>query len=64
VARAGADHIVADTDAAPGENVALDGTASTDADGVIAQYEWLVGQSTVIATGPTPTVRLPDGPRP
>lgn len=63
VARAGADRIVADTDAAPGENVALDGTASTDADGTIARYEWLVGQSTVIATGPTPTVRLPDGPQ-
>ena len=63
VARAGADRIVADTDSVPGENVALDGTASTDADGVIAQYEWLVGQSTVIATGPTPTVRLPDGPQ-
>ena len=63
IARAGADQIVADTDAAPGENVALNGSTSTDADGTIAQYEWLIGQTTVIATGPTPTVRLPDGPQ-
>lgn len=63
VARAGADRIVADTDGEPGESVALDGSASTDADGTIAQYEWLIGQSTVLATGPTPTVRLPDGPQ-
>lgn len=63
IARAGADQIVADTDAAPGEVVALNGSTSTDADGSIAQYEWLIGQTTVIATGPTPTVRLPDGPQ-
>jgi outer membrane autotransporter protein len=41
----------------------LNGAQSTDADGTIASYEWLVGQSTVIASGPTPTVRLADGPQ-
>lgn len=63
IARAGADRIVADSDGQAGEAVTLDGTASIDQDGSIASYQWLVGQSTVLATGPNPTVRLPDGPQ-
>lgn len=63
IAVTGPNRIVADTDGQPGESVALSGVQSTDADGTIASYEWLVGQSTVIASGPTPTVRLTDGPQ-
>jgi outer membrane autotransporter protein len=62
IANAGIDRVVADTDAQAGEAVILDGTASRDPDGTIATYQWLVGTSTVLATGATPTVRLPDGP--
>ncbi|HEY4368005.1 MAG TPA: autotransporter domain-containing protein [Steroidobacteraceae bacterium] len=60
---AGADRIVADTDSQAGENVVLDATQSSDPDGTIASYQWLLGQSTVIATGATAQVRLPDGPQ-
>ncbi|MGH8188653.1 MAG: PKD domain-containing protein, partial [Steroidobacteraceae bacterium] len=63
IAVAGPNRIVADTDGQPGESVALSGVQSTDADGTIASYEWLVGQATVIASGPAPTVRLTDGPQ-
>jgi outer membrane autotransporter protein len=63
IAQAGADRIVADTDNQAGESVTLDGTQSTDPDGSIVSYEWLVGQSTVLATGAIATVRLPDGPQ-
>ena len=63
IAVAGPNRIVADSDGQPGESVVLSGAQSTDADGSIATYEWLVGQSTVIASGPTPTVRLADGPQ-
>ncbi len=62
IANAGADRIVADTDTQAGEAVALDGSASRDPDGTIATYEWLIGASTVLASGATPTVQLPDGP--
>lgn len=62
-ARAGADRVIADSDRAPGERVTLDGSESVDPDGTIAQYEWLLGQSTVIARGVTATVQLPDGPQ-
>jgi outer membrane autotransporter protein len=62
VANAGADRIVADTDLQAGESVTLDGSGSRDPDGTIAAYQWLVGASTVVATGVSPTVRLPDGP--
>ena len=62
IARAGANRVVADSDNQPGENVALDGTQSSDADGTIASYQWSSG-ATVLATGPTPTVRLADGPQ-
>jgi outer membrane autotransporter protein len=60
---AGADRIVADTDSQAGENVTLDATQSTDPDGTITSYQWLLGQSTVLATGATAQVRLPDGPQ-
>jgi uncharacterized protein YhjY with autotransporter beta-barrel domain len=63
VAQAGANRIVADTDNQAGETVTLDGTQSTDADGTITSYQWLIGQSTVLATGATATARLPDGPQ-
>jgi outer membrane autotransporter protein len=63
IAVTGPNRIVADSDGQPGENIALSGVQSTDADGTIASYEWLVGQATVIARGPTPTVRLADGPQ-
>ena len=62
IAAAGADQVVADTDSQAGESVTLDGSASRDPDGTIASYEWLIGTSTVIATGVAPTLRLPDGP--
>jgi outer membrane autotransporter protein len=63
IAVAGPNRIVADSDGQPGESVTLSGGQSTDADGTISSYEWLVGQSTVIASGPAPTVRLADGPQ-
>jgi outer membrane autotransporter protein len=63
VAVAGADRIIADSDVRAGETVTFDGTASSDGDGNIVSYEWLVGQSTVIATGSTASARLPDGPQ-
>jgi outer membrane autotransporter protein len=60
VANAGPDQSIDDSDANPGEDVTLDGSASTDADGVIVSYQWsLAGQP--LATGVTATVRLPDG---
>lgn len=59
---AGTDRIVADSDGAAGEIVALDGTGSRDPDGTIASYEWLVGTNTVLARGATASLRLPDGP--
>lgn len=59
VANAGSDQTLADTDGAAGELVSLAGSA-TDADGTIAAYQWLLGQ-TQIATGATPQVRLADG---
>ena len=63
LANAGLDRIVADTNSQAGEAVTLDGTLSTDSDGTIATYQWLVGANTIIATGPTPTVQLTDGPQ-
>jgi outer membrane autotransporter protein len=63
IANAGVDRIIADTNNQAGESVALDGTLSSDPDGTIATYQWLVGAATVIATGPTPTVQLTDGPQ-
>jgi outer membrane autotransporter protein len=63
IAIAGADRIVADTDNQAGETVTLDGSQSSDPDGTIVAYEWLVGQTRVIATGATAQARLPDGPQ-
>jgi outer membrane autotransporter protein len=63
LAVAGEDRIIADSDGQAGETVGLNATASSDADGTIVSYEWLVGQSTVLATGALANVRLPDGPQ-
>jgi outer membrane autotransporter protein len=63
LAVAGEDRIVADSDGQAGETISLNGTASSDADGTIVSYEWLVGQSTVLASGALANVRLPDGPQ-
>lgn len=63
VANAGPDQTVADTNGQPGEAVALDASASTDADvGTVLSYVWTNAQGQQIATGPNPTgVSLPDG---
>ncbi len=64
-ANAGADRNVPDSDGEAGENVTLDGSASTDADGQIVTYQWFrrvdVETSVLLGNGPTLTVRLPDG---
>ena len=60
-ANAGPDQTLTDTDLEPGENVVLDGRASTDTDGTIASYVWRNAAGAQIATGANPTVRLPDG---
>ena len=64
-ANAGPDRNVADSDGVPGENVALDASASTDPDGAIASFEWLrvvdVEQTESLGFGQTLTARLPDG---
>jgi outer membrane autotransporter protein len=62
IANAGADTVVADSDNQAGENVTLDGSVSRDPDGTITTYEWFIGTTTLLATGATPTIRLPDGP--
>ncbi len=59
-ANAGADRRIADSDGQVGENVTLNASASV-ATGGIASYEWRDEQNQQIATGVTPTVRLPDG---
>ena len=60
IANAGPDRRIADTDDIPGENVTLDGSASTDSDGTIVTYQWLSGGQ-LIGSGVTVDVRLPDG---
>jgi outer membrane autotransporter protein len=60
-ANAGPDQTLSDTDLETGENVVLDGRASTDSDGTITTYVWRNAAGTQIATGANPTVRLPDG---
>ena len=57
----GPDRTVVDTDGLPGESVVLDGSASQPAQGTISSYVWTNAQGVQIATGPTPTVRIPDG---
>jgi hypothetical protein len=62
VANAGADRIVTDTNGDGFEMITLNGTASSDSDGTIVAYEWFLG-NVVVATGATPTVSFPVGPR-
>jgi uncharacterized protein YhjY with autotransporter beta-barrel domain len=59
-ANAGDDRRVVDSDGQVGESVTLNGSASV-ANGGIASYEWRSAQGEVLASGVTPTVRLPDG---
>ena len=67
VANAGADRSVADTDREDGEDVTLDASLSTDADGQIVTYRWsLITDSqteTLLGTSSSPTLqaRLPNG---
>jgi outer membrane autotransporter protein len=64
-ANAGPDRNIPDSDNEPGESVTLDGSASTDPDGTLASFTWSrrinVEQTELLGTGPTLTVRLPDG---
>ena len=60
VANAGPDQATIDTDNNGNEEITLDGSASTDADGTIASYVWTTN-GTQIATGVNPTVTLPTG---
>ena len=57
VADAGMDQTVTDADDSGAEDVTLDGSASTDADGTIVSWSWTVGGQE-IATGEMPTVSL------
>src|SRR5690606_24514961 len=59
-ANAGADQNLPDSDAQPGEEVTLDGSASSDPDGTIVSYQWLNAENQQIASGANPTVRLAD----
>ena len=61
IANAGVDRTIADTDSEAGEEVVLDGSASSDANGPIVGFQW-IRNGLQIAAGSTPTVRLPDGP--
>jgi outer membrane autotransporter protein len=64
-ASAGLDQTVNDTDGLSGEVVTLNGSASTDPDGTIAEYQWglQIDPETIqpLGTGATITVRLADG---
>ncbi|MCG7900679.1 MAG: autotransporter domain-containing protein [Candidatus Thiodiazotropha weberae] len=60
VASAGQDIILSDDDSNGSEQVTLDGSGSTDADGTIVLYQWFEN-GTEIATGVTPTVTLSQG---
>ena len=59
-ANAGADRGAYDNDDSGAEDVALDGSGSSDSDGMIASYVWDDGAAQ-IATGETPTVALAVG---
>jgi uncharacterized protein YhjY with autotransporter beta-barrel domain len=59
---AGGNRSVGDTDGTAGETVTFDGSASSDADGDVTSYQWMVnGLIVSSATGPTPALRLDDG---
>ena len=58
-ANAGADQFELDSDQLAGEDITLDGSGSLDNDGTLT-YAW-TRNGIQIATGETPTVRLPDG---
>ncbi|KXX66492.1 PKD domain-containing protein [Flammeovirga sp. SJP92] len=60
VANAGIDQQLTDSDQDGWETVVLDGTASTDAEGPIASYRWML-EGIEIATGSNPTVELSVG---
>jgi outer membrane autotransporter protein len=61
IVNAGLDRTIVDTDGSAGESVTLAGSA-TDPEGELLTYEWFLGSSqTVLVTGATPTVTLPDG---
>lgn len=65
-ANAGADRSIGDTDREDGEDVTLDGSLSTDADGQIASYRWsriADDVETELGTSSSPTLqaRLPNG---
>ncbi|MGB5303116.1 MAG: PKD domain-containing protein [Gemmatimonadota bacterium] len=60
VADAGADQTVTDADDSGAEDVTLDGSASTDADGTIVSWSWTV-DGTEIATGEMATVAFDVG---
>ena len=60
VANAGPDQTLSDTDGDGVENVALDGSLSSDPDGTVDAYEWREG-ATVIAAGAAPSVALAVG---
>jgi uncharacterized protein YhjY with autotransporter beta-barrel domain len=66
-ANAGADRSITDTDREDGEDVTLDASLSTDADGQIATYRWSRitdgATETLLGTSSSPTLqtRLPDG---
>jgi outer membrane autotransporter protein len=60
VANAGQDQTLSDTDADGSEQVTLDASSSSDADGTIVSYTWLEN-GTEIASGETATITLPVG---
>ncbi len=57
VAAAGPDQSVVDSDSSGAEFVSLDGSASTDVDGIIVSFEWREGVS-LLGSGPTLSTSL------
>jgi hypothetical protein len=58
VANAGADQVVTDENGDGLEEITLDGSASSDADGTIESYVWIKNDTDTVATGANPTVML------